>query len=294
MKKSFLVMFILSFLVIFKTYSQIENIKIKNDSSVVINNAYIGLLNTSAFQANKGEMTSENFYSFRVGAMVTWQTFSFMKVKTFAVYNNADGNGSAINSASVKFHTNKERLGLELGKMSTLATESRPLPPTAGGHFETWTESMIPGSAFGLKATYKFSGFMDGCMIGAGVGQRENRPEYHLRFSSRVFDVSTYYTVSSGRKGVASVLKLERLYSVFVYENIGESNLVANFSNFNISKKIKLDCYLDFGYEFKSEDVRRLEFGIIKNFSSDLFKGLVALGYQYENRSLNAYLFFHI
>ena len=180
--------------------------------------------------------------------------------------------------------------------MGSLATESRPLPPTAGGHFETWTEAQIPGGSIGAKATYKFSDKV----VGLGINERGGEAEYQARFSSEHLELNGYYSVFNKRVGASTVIKADRLYGVVAYENIPasdllpEKNLLAAFANFTLDKKNKIDVYFDAGYQFQNDKFERLEGGFIKNFSSKWVSGLIAMGYQHESETVNAYLFIHL
>ncbi|HNX10848.1 MAG TPA: hypothetical protein PKI61_01790, partial [bacterium] len=167
----------IALLVVFSTaaFSQINDVKL--DSNLTINKIYVGILNTTAFNTEAATVT--NNFSFRVGTMATWQTTKWMKVKAFATLDYSDGTATPINSFSVKFHNKKEGFGVELGYMATPATESRPLPPSAAGHFETFTEANIPGSALGIKTGVKIG---KTTTLSAGVCARNKEAEYHLRF----------------------------------------------------------------------------------------------------------------
>lgn len=51
--------------------------------------------------------------------------------------------------------------------------------------------------------------------------------------------------------------------------------------------------YLDAGYNFSTEEIPRLEFGFLKNFTG-LANGLLGLGYEHEIKAIKAYLFVHL
>jgi hypothetical protein len=150
MKKIFLA--ILFMAVSFTAMSQVQGL-ISKDSSVT-GSVYAGILNTTAFSVDKP--VQNNFYSFRVGAIASWQVLPFVKVKSFATFDYSDSNGLPMNSVSIKFHSHKEKMGLEMGRMATLSTELRPLPPTGDGHFETWTQARIPGGSPRSKGNLSF------------------------------------------------------------------------------------------------------------------------------------------
>lgn len=286
MKKSIIFVFLCALTLTLTAQSLTENIPATSDSSLMIDKIYGGLLNTVAF--NTKEATVSGNYSFRVGAKATWQAFSFMKVKTFATFDYTDGNFAAINSFSLRFHDRKEKFGFELGSMATPATESRPLPGTPAGHFETGTEFNIPGGALGAKASIKIGKNNSIC---AGAFIRNKELEYHFRFGSKFVDVSGFANFTSKEFGGVSVVKANRVYNVTVFKNKVAENLLCNFINVELNKKRDISFYTDFIYQVDTKEIKRLEFGFYKNFSSKLFGGLVCLGYRHENRAICGYLF---
>ncbi|MDD3711189.1 MAG: hypothetical protein PHP37_01135 [Patescibacteria group bacterium] len=285
MKKFFIIVFV-SLLFVQISQAQISGLTSK-DSSITAS-VYAGVLNTTAFSVD--ESAQEFFYSFRVGSILAWQALPFMRVKSFATFDYSDGNGLPMNSVSIKFHSYKERMGLEIGRMATLSTELRPLPPTGDGHFETWTHSRIPGGALGAKATYRLK---NGICLGLGVAERGDKAEYHAKLYFKKAEFVSYYSVFNERIGAATVFSVGRLYNVISFERIGESNVIANFSNVDIGNDMSI--YLDAGYESVSAEFPRMEFGFIKGFKFQKFgSGLIALGYKHESKAINAYLFVHL
>lgn len=272
--------------VAFSATSQIQGI-ISKDSSVT-SGVYAGILNTTAFSVD--ESVRKNFYSFRVGAIAAWQATPWMKFNSFATFDYSDGNGLPINSVSVKLYSHKEKMGLEMGYMATPSTELRPLPPTGDGHFETWTHSRIPGGSLGAKATYRFD---KGVCVGLGIAERGDKAEYHAKISYKKTEFTSYYSVFNEKFGAATVFSVGRLYNVISLENLGESSVIANFSNFDIGKGMSL--YIDAGYETQKSEFPRMELGFIKGFQFQKFgSGLWALGYKHESKEINAYLFVHL
>jgi hypothetical protein len=118
-----------------QSFSQIQNIRSSDDSTLVIDTVYAGVL--SSVNLNTNELTSTSSYSFRIGAMATWHATKWADVKTYGMYNRSNGKDLIVNSFSINLH--KEQWNIEFGKMATPATEIRPLPPSSNRHFETWT-----------------------------------------------------------------------------------------------------------------------------------------------------------
>jgi len=286
-----------------QSFSQIQDIVCTDDSTLVIDNVYAGILNSIDINTDKFSYTDT--YDFRVGAMATWHVKKWVDINTQAMYDRRDSTDLFVNQFSIRLHT--ESWEVEFGKMATTATEIRPLPMTADGQFETWTESQMPGKAIGAKIGYK-SNFGS---IKAGVSSRNGNPEYsfHLNTSikNNVFNLvgviggekESNYLVGFTHK-ITKVDNATKLYQVAVFKQQFNAGTLLNeqiagyFCSYEVSEKMKLNLYLDAGYNLTSEESPRLEGGLIKNFESKIFKGLIAIGYANETKNIKAYLFIHI
>lgn len=268
--------------------AQITNLIASEDSSLVVNNVYVGVLNTTSFSTQA--LSMENNPNFRVGAQATWQALSWLQAKGFAVYDRNAGTDKTINSFSLKIHSAGEKLGLEFGQIPTLSSESRPSPPSANGQFETWTQSKLPGIALGAKASIQ----LKNVWFGAGANVRNDKPEYHIKISSGIFDVTSCYSTWDKKTCGSVKMKTGSFYSLSVFENIGESNLLANTTNFPIVKKNGIFFYSDFGWQIDQSKIIRWEMGFFKTFQAGPIKGLLCLSYVLEKKGVNAYFFIHI
>jgi len=280
--------FLFSLLISSCLTAQITNLVASEDSSFVVNNVYAGLLNTTSFSTQ--ELSMESNYNFRVGAQATWQALPWLKAKGFAVYDRNAGTDKTINSFSLKIHSAGEKLSLEFGQIPTLSSESRPLPPSADGQFETWGQSTLPGIALGAKATVK----LNDMVFGVDANVRNDKPEYHLKIASSSLIMTSCYSVWNERIQVAGVYNSGSIYSLNVFENIGKSNLFANSTNFPVSKKNGIFFYSDFGWQIDQNKIIRWELGLFKTFQAGPIKGLFALSYVLEKKGVNAYFFIHI
>ena len=101
-----------------QSFSQIENIICTDDSTLVIDNIYAGILSSVNFSAE--DLTSTSSYDFRVGAMATWHITKWADVKTYGMYDRNNGGDGMVNSFSINLH--KNRWDVEFGKMSTTAS----------------------------------------------------------------------------------------------------------------------------------------------------------------------------
>jgi hypothetical protein len=279
-----------------QSFSQIKNVICNDADTLMSNSIYAGGLSSVNFSTNK--LTSTNSYNLRVGAMSTWHVTKWANVKTCGMYGRSDSNDLVINSFSINLHQN--RWNIEFGKMATSATEIRPLPVSANGHFETWTESQMPGGAIGAKIGYKAK-FGS---IKIGVASREN-PEYSFHFKTKVKNNEMHLVGVLGGENENNYLtglthKTNKLYQVVVFkqqfnqETLINEQIAGYFGNYEISSKVKLNLYLDAGYNLTTEESPRLEVGLIKNFESKIFKGLIAIGYSHEIKAFKVYAFLHI
>jgi len=205
---------------------------------------------------------------------------------------NLGSNPSAITQMWITFLPLKNWT-IRIGHMGTLPTQQRPLPPTANGQFETWSESQIPGQALNLKINY------DGNLLKAGVGvaYRKGGIEYSGRVGiTNAFIVSGWYSEWNKEWGVATTISTGPVYNVLVIKN----NLIANI--LCIKLPYNLTLYSDNGYEFKTSQLVRSETGILLNFDSKLIKGLGGFGWEYSRpapgyfllNQLKVYLFLHL
>lgn len=295
MKK--IVMIVIAITLTMGTSAQIQNITCADDSSLVINNVYLGILNSINFSTE--EMTFTAPYNLQAAAMVTWHASKWADFKTFAVYNRANNTDAVNNQFYVNLH--HKNWSLDFGKMATPATEIRPLPPTAAGHFETWTESQMPGSALGVKAGYK-TNFGS---IKVGVASRNKKAEFSAHLATKIGSHEIHAVGAIGGTQKTNYLvglthKYNRLYQVAVFkqafnkESLSNEQIAGYFVNYEISKKAKFAFYLDAGYNLTTKKSPRFESGIMKNFESKIFKGLIALGYSEEVQAVKGYIFVHL
>jgi hypothetical protein len=290
MKKIVVIVFLLTINMV--AFSQIENIIITSDSSIVVNNVYAGLLNSTAFNS---DLKVEHFFNFRIGAKATWQLSPWLKARALIAYGRVNEKDMKINFFSLKVHSKGERLGLEFGHMPTLSTEMMPMPLCAAGQFGTWAEGRITKPAVGAKTTWKIN---EKNLVGAEIAIRNEKPEYHLKLESGIFKAASSYVTANAKlqtnekfQAVVSA-KTERVYSIAVFDKLVDSKMLANFTSIPVGNEIEL-C-LDAGYEFQTKKFEKLEFGILKNFESRFIKGLFYLCYKQEVKNIEATLLIHI
>ena len=274
------------FFVLSEANAQIENIKIPGDSTIVINDAYAGILASSIF--SNDNLSFSRCSNLRAAFKATYSPTKFLSfISTESYQIDENSKNLVINQFWLKLSV--KSISFETGLMPALATESRPVPATANGQFETYTESTIPGLELGAKVKYNFNENKN--YIGLGVSRRNNEPEYHLRYSSQLIKASVYYSEYNRKFGSCVALTTKRLYNITVYN---QDQTLANLACYKLIPKKGIDWYCNSGYGFQEKKIIKFETGLLKNFSGSILKGLFGLSYNYELRSIKGYLFLHI
>lgn len=274
------------------SFAQLENIKINNDSTIIINELYAGMLSGSMFSTDS--LSVDKIVDLRFGMCAEWKIVNTLSVKGMAMFSTDLSSDSwGLQQVEIDWMPNKKHL-FQIGNMGTISTEQRPGPVTGNGQFETWTEAQIPGQALGMKYTFKPN---NNWLIGTGVALRDNKPEYHGKIEVKAFTLSGYYRISEDNGGLAFTYKCDRIYNTFVWKN---TEVFANIFSFKLVPKSNINFYADLGYDLKKKDLVRCETGFLKKFSSKYAKGLWGVGYKYQpkalipEKSVNVYLFIHL
>lgn len=265
-------------------YSQIVNTYVTKDSSIVIDKVYAGILTGTTF--SKDSLSALGSTNVRTGAMGTYTMTKWLSVSSLAMLH-IDGTLKtySLEQAYLTIKPTK-KLKLGLGSASTLPTEQRPHPLTDAGHFETWTETQIPGKALSGKVKYQVSKSFE---VGAGIAVRKRSGEYSGRIRYKKIQLCAWYSEYNKKLGTALTIDIKPISSVFV---VKQDQIVADKLIVELPKDILL--YSDMGYDLKSKKMLRGEWGILKTFDSQWVKGLWGLGYNNEAQGINAYLFVHL
>lgn len=266
-------------------FAQINNVVSTSDSSVVLSNIYVGLLNSVSVGS---DFKAQSSFSLRLGSDMFWQMSPWAKLKSRIIYCRIDNDDLLISFFSLKLHSKGEKLGLEFGHMPTLATEMMPHPLSPGGQFMSWTEWQMTGPAVGAKATFKTGAGS----FGLGVAQRNDKPEYHLKWEKGALAASACSGMDGKYFQSALSFKPEYIYTVTVFRHDARGDLLANYTNVPIGHQLAV-C-VDAGYYFGQDKPEKLELGIIKDFSTKLLKGIFYFYYTQENHCLNAALLLSI
>ncbi len=254
---------------------------------LTVNNLYAGLLQKTIFSYDS--LHSSSYTSFLIGFKATYQPYRWLAVtgiEGYGIYNAQD----SLRSYETSTFCAKLTVGdvsLEFGKLSTLATELRPLPISGAAQFESWTGRTMPGGSLGAKAKYT----IDDYCIGGGIAKNEGKPEYHAQISTRGWLAVGYYGESDKRFKVAASYTDGFSRSIVSYKT---GQLLANYTSVRLSETDEIDVYSDIGYSLDLDKFIKLEIGAVKNFSANFFQGLIALSYVYEIRSVNGILFVYL
>jgi hypothetical protein len=270
---------------------------VDNDSALDIS-VYAGLLNWVEFSTE--EISAASKYDVRLGACANWQMNPSFSLHTSTVYGRFGGEEITTNNFFLKAKTQNQKWSFEAGRMTTAATEVRPAPGTGDGQFETWTQSRLPNSALGAKIgrEFKFG------TIKFGVAERDQRPEFSAHFATKIDNHQFNLVGMLGGEdyqdfSLGLVHKVGGLYQILVYKEekckdvtLKPDRIVGYFGAYGFGDS-GYQLYLDAGYNLSTEEIPRLEFGGIKNFTG-FVNGLIALGYNHKTKSVNAYLFVHL
>lgn len=284
------IVFILFSACIFVAKAQITNLYLfkKNgniiDSSLVVNDIYFGSLSGTNFSVKNFDVST--FSNIRVGAMLTYNPTKWFSVKTMGCYQTgSDGLHLAIPSFSFKVKPFK-KFDIEFGSVATIPTEQRPLPATGNGHFETWSESQIPGGALNAKIKFQMTKNLE---TAGGIAYRDNLLEYSGRIVFKQIKLSGWYS-NDTIFGAAMTTTFPKIYNILVFKK----DIIADFISIKINEGHEIFLYSDMGYNLELQKLVRGEWGLLKCFESQWAKGLVGLGYQHEFKTINGYLFFHL
>ena len=287
MKKQKLFIAIVMIVISIQGFGQIKDIKINDE--ITVNKVYAGMLSGTMFSLDS--LSSTNFVNVRIGSEVTYKPSKFISLHAWGIYQSDATNWYAT-SFWTKINPTKS-WDIQVGKLATLATLHRPHPVTSGGQFETWAQAQSPGGALGVKTNYSFG---QKTSIGIGVFQREKKPEYQVGLTISSFQIAGYYTEYSDQFCAVATLSLDRLYSTVAWKQGSdiENSVVATTTAYSFGTQKDIQVYTDQGYDLTAKKFVRSETGIIKLFSSQWIKGKLAMGYNWENNTVNGYLFVYL
>ena len=114
-----------------------------DEKTFVLDKAYVGSLSNMNFPIENLQ-AGDAATSVRTGVGATYAPSKNFQVNSWAILDaNKDG---AFSLEMFQAKTNvTDNLSVSVGKLGRASANLRPHPVSGNGHFETWTESQIPG-----------------------------------------------------------------------------------------------------------------------------------------------------
>jgi len=69
---------------------------------------------------------------------------------------------------------------------------------------------------------------------------------------------------------------------------------IGNYSSIKIGSNQDIEVYFDLGHSIATEQLVKLEIGLLKQITSQILKGAIGLAYDNHSRSVIGYLFIYI
>ncbi len=268
------------------SFAQIKDIPVTK--TVMVDKLYAGMLSGVNFSVDS--LHADAFAGVRLGSSVSWKPSKYISVSAMGMYQLETNNASWTKELFWVTVNPLENLTFSFGQMGTLVTEQRPYPVSAGGQFETFTEAQIPGAA--LCAKVNWLAIKDKLSVGAGIAERNGKPEYQISISwPKKLTVSAFYDEWNKKFGTVVNAEFWRISEIFVWR---QDNVISNLFQLHLGSDRSWNLYSDTGYDLAKKKLVRGEWGILKEFSGGYIKGLIGPGYCYEDRSIHCYLFIHL
>ena len=263
------------------------------DSTFAVKKLYVGLLPATSFSVDSFHVSK--WASARVGAWGMLNLSKKFDVQSWVAYQvETSGTEYALTAFWADYKPDSS-WKISFGNLPTPIAEFRPHPVSGDGQFETWTEALLPGVSTGAKVAFTHDKFET--KLGASF---TNKGKFLASGKLTVGQIGVGGFVGEGDVyGGTIVWDAKHFYTIAV---ITDKN-IGNFLSIRLGNDWCL--YSDAGIErpesvagethsYNCKKLVRGEWGIIKNFSVKDWSGLLALGYAYEARTINAYLFVHI
>jgi hypothetical protein len=254
-------------------------------AQVEVTKTYAGMISGASYQLDSAEVSS--FTNVRVGVEAAWAVNPKFEVKSFGVYQTPN---TFIHSFFGVYRPDSSWI-IEGGKIATIMGHQRPHPVSSGSHFEPWSLGQIPGGGLGGAIRFIPNKTTE-VAIGSYLRDSVFEAQTKLKFSS--FILGGYYQPETNISGGAITFKNGRVETTTALEN---SKLVANLFLLTLGRNKDFVFFSDMGFGLDTEPFEdvliRGEWGVLKSFELDKFKGLFSLSYTYETNSMNSYLFVH-
>ena len=269
-----------------------------DEKTFVLDKAYVGSLSNMNFPIENLQL-GDAATSVRTGVAATYAPSKHFQVNSWAILDaNKDG---AFSLEMFQAKTNvTDNLSVSVGKLGRASANLRPHPVSGNGHFETWTESQIPGLGKWARVDAKIGKTH---LAGSVTVNNANQPEYNARVTLPTdkdpLHLTGWYT-DAENFGAATSSAYSDLSTVAVYKRTNDQDIVANkflWSPFDV-KKGTLIFYSDAGYDLDAGKFVRAEQGVLvaKKIDNIDIKnvevaGLTGVGYDAIKKEIKAYLF---
>lgn len=266
-----------------------------DEKTFVLDKAYVGSLSNMNFPAENLQ-AGDASTSVRTGVAGTYAPFKNFQVNSWAILDaNKDGEFS-LEMFQVKTNVT-DNLSVSVGKLGRASANLRPHPVSGNGHFETWTESQIPGLGKGARIDAKIGKTNLSWSV---TVNNANQPEYNARVTLPTakdpVHLTGWYT-DEDNFGAATSGAYQDLSTVAVYKHTNDAQILANKLIWNPNGS-EVIFYNDAGYDLDAGKFIREEAGILFakkmdniNIKNGEVAGLTGVGYDAIKKEIKAYLF---
>ncbi len=256
----------------------------QNKDSVKIDYAYAGILSNADFTTTNKFPSVSKGISLRVGGGATWFASKYFQVQSWSFF---DYDGVSVSKGLMFAGIIKpvKKITVAFGNIPSLSATVRPVPPTAAGHFETWTHAQLTGVLPGAWMKFSFGKKSD---VATGIAYHLGEAEIHGRLKIGRWTTVGYW--NNNQENWAVSTGFDGLKSSFRF--IKTDSLNALFSSVGFCDKYQLSIYCDVGSDNKG-NLLRGEIGFLKSFEKSKntpFSGLLGIGYADELKAVRCYL----
>jgi hypothetical protein len=260
--------------------AQHTDIRIDDDSSLVIEKVYAGLLSGPSYDLRSGSVSS--LIDLRVGAAARFDVTKKLAVRSFgfAGYDVTSGTGFG-NTAFWAEYTPSTYWKIIVGHGPSLtATNHRPHPCTLDGQFEFFATAQLPGVMTNATIIYK----PRYTTYAASVGIYQQQLALMCGIAGKRWSGTGYYLRDKNQIGGALTYNGKKLQTTLSYTH-----------NDILSLAVLHDCgkhyviYGSEGYEHTTHSMVTISNGVGRTWSGK-YNGLFALGYEVADHQIKSYL----
>jgi hypothetical protein len=270
----------------------------KDAKTFMLDQAYVGSLSNMNFPIEKLQ-AGDAATSVRMGVGATYAPFKNFQVNSWAILDENKSDAFSLEMMQAKTNVT-DNLSVSVGKLGRASANLRPHPVSGNGHFETWTESQIPGLGKGARIDAKVG---ETNLAASVTVNNANQPEYNARVTLPTAQDPVHLTgwyTDAENFGAATSGAYQDLSTVAVYKRTNDQDIVANkllWIPYDGNKGTVI-FYSDAGYDLDAGKFVRAEMGILAAKTMDNINiknvdvaGLTGVGYDAIAKEIKAYLF---